>query len=696
MPAAQSTTEAEIVQLSINTIRTLSMDAVQQANSGHPGAPMAMAPVAYCLWQRFLRFDPNDPIWPNRDRFVLSAGHASMLLYSMLHLTGVKAVNPKYETLGHLSVTLEDIKRFRQLDSKCPGHPEYRWTSGVETTTGPLGQGVATSVGMAIAARWFASTFNRPGYELLDYDVYALCGDGCMMEGTSGEGASLAGHLKLANLCWIYDNNRITIEGNTALAYSDDVATRFMGYGWNVTRVGDANDLELLERAFRTFKNETERPTLIIVDSHIAYGAPNKQDTSAAHGEPLGEQEVRLAKRHYGWPEDARFLVPEGVREHFQAGIGARGQALRDAWMARFEEYKKQYPELADLGYRMLRRELPEAWDRELPTFPADPKGLATRDASGQVLNAVAKNVPWLLGGSADLGPSCKTRLTIEGAGELSAENFGGRNLHFGIREHAMGAILNGLSLSKIRPFGSGFLIFSDYGRAAIRLSALMEIPVIYIFTHDSIGVGEDGPTHQPVEHLASLRAIPGLVTLRPGDANEVVEAYRYVMQLHHQPAVLVLSRQAMPTLDRSRYAPASGVARGAYVLADSQDGNPEVILIASGSEVSLAVQAHEKLSAEGVRSRVVSMPSWEIFDHQSVEYRDSVLPPDVKARVAVEQASTFGWERYVGLSGRIIGMKTFGASAPLKELQRKFGFEPERVAAAARELLGRYPPPLP
>jgi transketolase len=517
-----------------------------------------------------------------------------------------------------------------------------------------------------------------------------------MMEGISGEGASLAGHLKRANLCWIYDNNRITIEGNTALAYSDDVATRFMGYGWNVTRVGDANDLELLERAFRTFKNETERPTLIIVDSHIAYGAPNKQDTSAAHGEPLGEQEVRLAKRHYGWPEDARFLVPEGVREHFQAGIGARGQALRDAWMARFEEYKKQYPELADLGYRMLRRELPEAWDRELPTFPADPKGLATRDASGQVLNAVAKNVPWLLGGSADLGPSCKTRLTFEGAGELSAEDFGGRNLHFGIREHAMGAILNGLSLSKIRPFGSGFLIFSDYGRAAIRLSALMEIPVIYIFTHDSIGVGEDGPTHQPVEHLASLRAIPGLVTLRPGDANEVVEAYRYVMQLHHQPAVLVLSRQAMPTLDRSRYAPASGVARGAYVLADSRDGNPEVILIASGSEVSLAVQAHEKLSAEGVRSRVVSMPSWEIFDHQSVEYRDSVLPPDVKARVAVEQASTFGWERYVGLSGRIIGMKTFGASAPLKELQRKFGFEPERVAAAARELLGRYPPPLP
>ena len=690
MQAAQAISDKEVSQLCINTIRTLSMDAVQQANSGHPGAPMAMAPVAYCLWQRFLRFDPNHPIWPNRDRFVLSAGHASMLLYSMLHLTGVKAVNPKYETLGHLSVTLDDIKRFRQLDSKCPGHPEYRWTSGIETTTGPLGQGLATSVGMAIAAQWLASTFNRPGFELFDYDVYALCGDGCMMEGISGEGASLAGHLKLDNLCWIYDNNHITIEGNTALTYSDDVATRFMGYGWNVTRVGDANDLEMVERAFHTFKNEKLRPTLIIVDSHIAYGAPNKQDTSAAHGEPLGEQEIRLAKRHYGWPEDAKFLVPDGVRESFAAGMGARGQALRDAWVTQFDEYKKQYPELAELGYRMLRRELPDGWDQGLPTFAADPKGIATRDTSGKVLNVLAKNVPWLLGGSADLNPSCKTRLTFEGAGDFSSENFGGRNLHFGIREHAMGAILNGLSLSKIRPFGSGFLIFSDYGRPAIRLSALMEIPVIHIFTHDSIGVGEDGPTHQPVEHLASLRAIPGLVTLRPGDANEVVEAYRYIMQLHHEPAVLVLSRQAVPTLDRSKYAPASGLARGAYVLADPPGGNPQVILIASGSEVSLAVQAHEKLVADRIRSRVVSMPSWEIFDHQSQEYRDTVLPPSVTARVAVEQGSTFGWERYVGLSGRTIGMKTFGASAPLQELQRKFGFEPEQVAAAAKELLGR------
>ena len=687
---SQSLKEQDLPQLAINTIRTLSMDAVQQANSGHPGTPMALAPVAYCLWQRFLRFDPNHPIWPNRDRFVLSNGHASMLLYSMLHLTGVKAVNPKYETLGQLSVTLDDIKHFRQLDSKCPGHPEYRWTSGVETTTGPLGQGVATSVGMAIAAHWFASYFNRPNFDLFDYDVYAVCGDGCMMEGISGEAASLAGHLKLAKLCWIYDNNHITIEGNTALAYSDDVATRFLGYGWNVTRVGDANDLEMLERAFHTFKNEKERPTLIIVDSHIAYGAPNKQDTSAAHGEPLGESEIKLTKQRYGWPEDAKFLVPDGVREHFDAGIGARGKALREAWMVKFEAYRQQYPELAKQGDQMLRRELPEGWDKGLPAFAADPKGLATRDSSGQVLNVLARNVPWIIGGSADLSPSTKTRLTFQSAGDFSAENNLGRNLHFGIREHAMGAILNGLSLSKARPFGSGFLIFSDYGRGAIRLGALMEIPVIYVFTHDSIGLGEDGPTHQPIEHLASLRAIPGLVTLRPADANEVVEAYRYIMQLTHEPAVLILSRQAVPTLDRSKYAAASGVARGAYVLGDAPGGNPEVILLASGSEVSLAVEAHEKLLAEGIRSRVVSMPSWDIFDHQSQEYRDEVLPPGVRARVAVEQASTFGWEHYTGLDGRIIGMKTFGASAPLKELQRKFGFEPNRVVAAAKELLAR------
>jgi transketolase len=690
IPASPAVSEKSLDQLCINTIRTLSMDAVQQANSGHPGTPMAMAPVVYCLWQDFLRFDPSHPIWPNRDRFVLSIGHASMLLYSMLHLTGVKAVDPKYETLGNLSVSLEDIKRFRQLGSKCPGHPEYRWTSGVETTTGPLGQGVATSVGMAIAARWFASFFNRPGFDLFGYDIYALCGDGCMMEGISGEAASLAGHLRLSNLCWVYDNNHITIEGNTALAFSDDVATRFIGYGWNVTRVGDANDLEMLKRAFHTFKSEKTRPTLIIVDSHIAYGAPNKQDTSAAHGEPLGEQEIRLAKRNYGWPEEAQFLVPDGVREHFEAGIGARGKALRDEWMTRFEAYQREFPKLADQAHRMLQRELPEGWDQGLPTFPADPKGIATRDASGKVLNVLAKNVPWLLGGSADLSPSCKTRLTMEGAGEFSGENPAGRNLHFGIREHAMGAILNGLAISKLRPFGSGFLIFSDYGRAAIRLSALMEIPVVHIFTHDSIGVGEDGPTHQPVEQLASLRAIPGLVTIRPADANEVVEAYRYILQLTHEPAALILSRQALPTLDRTKYAPASGLARGAYVLGDASEGNPELILMATGSEVSLAVEAHEKLRAEGVRSRVVSMPSWELFDHQDQSYRESVLPARVKARVAIEQASSFGWERYTGLEGAIIGMKTFGASAPLKELQKKFGFEPSRVVEVAKKLLAQ------
>ena len=678
-------------ELCVNTIRTLAMDAVQKANSGHPGTPMALAPVVYCLWQRFLRFDPTHPIWPNRDRFVLSAGHASMLLYAMLHLTGVKAVNPKYETLGHLSVTLADIKRFRQLDSKCPGHPEYRWTSGVETTTGPLGQGVATSVGMAIAERWLAGYFNRPGFDLFEYDIYALCGDGCMMEGISSEAASLAGHLKLANLCWIYDNNYITIEGNTALAYSDDVATRFIGYGWNVTRVGDANDLEMLERAFKTFKNTTDRPTLIMVDSHIAYGAPNKQDTSAAHGEPLGKEEIKLAKRHYGWPEDAEFLVPEGVREHFQAGIGARGQTLRDAWWAKFEAYRRQYPQLADHGYRMLRRELPEGWDKGLPMFPANSKGVATRDASGHALNVLAKNLPWLLGGSADLGPSCKTRLTFEGAEDFSAENPVGRNLHFGIREHAMGAILNGLSLSKLRPFGSGFLIFSDYGRPAIRLSALMEIPVIHIFTHDSIGVGEDGPTHQPVEHLASLRAIPGLITLRPADANEAVEAWRVIMPFRHEPVALILTRQALPTLDRAKYAAAQGVRRGAYVLADADTGQPDVLLLATGSEVSLCVEAYERLKAEGINARVVSMPSWEIFEHYCRAhpgYREQVLPESVTARVSVEKGSTLGWARYVGRHGDSIGMETFGASAPLKELQKKFGFTPENIVAAARQQL--------
>jgi transketolase len=682
-------------ELSINTIRTLAIDAVEQARSGHPGAPMALAPVVYCLWQRFLRFDPDHPIWPNRDRFVLSAGHASMLLYAMLHLTGVKAVNPKYEVLGEPAVSLDDIKRFRQLDSKCPGHPEYRWTAGIETTTGPLGQGLATSVGMAMAGRWAAAYFNRPRFEMFNYDVYSLCGDGCMMEGISSEAASMAGHLKLANLCWIYDNNHITIEGNTSLTYSDDVATRFISYGWNVTRVTDANDLEMLERAFTTFRNTSDRPTLIIVDTHIAYGAPHKQDTSAAHGEPLGAEEVRLTKRAYGWPEDVKFRVPAGVREHFRSGaggIGVRGHALHAAWYADFDEYRRRYPELAENGYRMLRRELPDGWDRGLPDFPADFRGMATRDASSQVLNAVARNVPWLAGGSADLGPSCKTRLTFDTAGDFTTETPAGRNLHFGIREHAMAAVLNGLSLSKIRPFGSGFLIFSDYARPAIRLSALMEIPVIHIFTHDSIGVGEDGPTHQPIEQLASLRAIPGLITLRPADANEVVAAWRMVMPFRHEPVALILTRQALPTLDRSKYASAEGVQRGAYILADATDGKPDVLLLATGSEVALCIDVYERLKAE-VKVRVVSMPSLEIFEYycrKHPEYREQVLPAAVTARVSVEQASTFGWARYVGPAGRSIGMETFGASAPLKELQRRFGFTPESVIAAVRDQLAQ------
>ena len=680
----------DIDQLSINTIRTLAMDAVQQANSGHPGTPMALAPVAYALWQRVLRYDPENPIWPNRDRFVLSNGHASMLLYALLHLSGVKAVNPNYEIVGQLAVSLDDIKHFRQLDSRTPGHPEYRLVSGVETTTGPLGQGVANSVGMAISERWLETYFNKPGYEVFNYRVYAFCGDGDMMEGVSGEAASLAGHLKLSNLCWIYDNNRITIEGKTELAFSEDVATRFMGYGWNVTRVGDANDLGLFMRALQSSHTTHDRPTLIIVDSHIAYGAPNKQDTREAHGEPLGEDEVRLAKKTYGWPEDAKFLVPDEVRENFANGIGKRGHELRTEWDGMMGRYKQDFPVLANHLNLMQRRLLPEGWDKNLPVFPADAKGLATRDSSGKVLNVLAQNVPWLMGGSADLAPSTKTRFTFADAGDFEAGHYNGRNFHFGIREHAMCSILNGMSLSKLRPFGAGFLIFSDYSRPPMRLAAIMEIPVIYVFTHDSIGVGEDGPTHQPVEQLASLRAIPGFMLLRPADANEVVEAWKVIMQLRHEPAALILTRQALPTIDRSKYAPASGVAKGAYVIADTKGGKPELILIGTGSEVSLCLSAYEQLTAEGRKVRVVSMPSWELFDKQSPEYRESVLPREIKARISVEQASTLGWERYVGDSGRSIGMSTFGASAPLKELQKKFGFTPDAVVAAARELLNK------
>jgi transketolase len=678
----------ELEQLSINTIRTLSIDAVQQAKSGHPGTPMALAPLAYTIWNRVMNFDPQDPIWPNRDRFVLSNGHASMLLWSILHLTQVHAVNADYELLGRPSVTLDDIRRFRQLDSKAPGHPEYHWVSGVETTTGPLGQGVATSVGMALAEKWLASRFNRAGFDIFNYKIYAVCGDGCMMEGVGSEAASLAAHLGLDNLCWVWDNNHITIEGKTSITFTEDVAARFLAYGWNVLRVGDANDVERIEHALEVFRQTKGRPTFIVLDSHIGYGSPHKQDTSAAHGEPLGDDEVRLVKHAYGWPEDAKFLVPDGVYEHFAAGIGQRGRDARQKWTELFRSYREKYPELATEIEQMQKRELPAGWDRNLPVFPADPKGIAGRDASGKVLNVLAQNIPWFLGGSGDLGPS--TRTTLAGAGDFQAATPGGKNLHYGIREHAMAAIVNGMSLSKLRSFGATFFIFSDYARPAIRLAALMELPVVFAFTHDAMGDGEDGPTHQPVEQLVSLRAIPGLVTLRPADANEVVEAYRYVVQLRHQPAVLALSRQALPTIDRNKYAPASGVSKGAYVLADAPGGQPDVILIATGSEVSLALQAHEELVAEGIRSRVVSMPSWDIFEHQSKEYRDTVLPPEVKARVAIEQASTLGWERYVGDTGLVIGMKTFGASAPLKELQQHFGFEPDRVVAVAKEVLGR------
>jgi transketolase len=692
MVASEQTllTGQELNTLTINTIRTLAIDGVQQANSGHPGAPMGLAPVAYVLWQQFLRYDPEDPTWPNRDRFVLSAGHASMLLYAMLYLTGVRGVSPEYERLGEFAVALEDLKKFRQLDSRTPGHPEYRLTAGIETTTGPLGQGIGNSVGMAIAAKWQATYFNRPGFDVFDYNVYSICSDGDLMEGVGSEAASLAGHLKLSNLCWIYDSNHVTLDGPAAWSFSEDVGARFRGYGWNVQHVTDANNLESLGRAFASFLETSDRPTLLIVNSHIGYGSPHKQDTNAAHGEPLGEEEVRLAKKFYGWPEDAKFLVPDGVREHFQQGIGKRGAGLREQWGKLFAEYSKQYPELAEQIHHMQHRELPSGWDKNLPTFPADPKGVATRDSAGKVLNAIAQNVPWLIGGSADLATSNKTALKFEGAKDFEAGSYGGSNFHFGIREHGMGAALNGMAVSKIRPFGGTFFNFSDYMRPSIRLAALMEIPVIYVFTHDSIGLGEDGPTHQPIEQLASLRAMPGLVLLRPADANEVVECWKIIMQLQNQPAALVLTRQAVPTFDRTQYGPAAGVNQGAYILADAPDGKPSVILMGTGSEVSLCVSAFEHLKAEGIKARVVSMPSWDIFEKQSEAYKAQVFPPSVGARVAVEMASTFGWGRYVGPAGSVVGMHRFGASAPIKDLQKKFGFTTENVLAAARETIAR------
>jgi len=677
-------------QLCINTIRTLAIDAVQKANSGHPGAPMGLAPVVYELWHNFLNYDPADPLWPNRDRFVLSAGHASMLLYATLHLAGVRAANAKGEILKEPAVSLDDIKRFRQLDSRTPGHPESHLTTGVETTTGPLGQGAGNSVGMAIAGKWLASNFNRPGFDLFNFRVWTVCGDGDIMEGVAGEAASLAGHLQLSNLCWIYDNNRVTLDGPASWSFSEDVMTRFVGYGWNVTRVSDANDLMRLAHGYHEVLKCPDRPTLFVIDTHIGYGSPHKQDSYEAHGEPLGEEEAKLVKKFYGWPEDAKFLVPDGVYEHFQSGVGVRGGRKHAEWAKLFAEYSKKFPDLADRLQRMQHRALPDGWDKNLPSFPADPKGMATRESSGKVLNILAQNIPWMVGGSADLAKSNKTNLTFEGAGDFFPLEFKGRNVHFGVREHGMGAAANGMTLTGLRAFSATFFNFSDYMRASMRLAALMEIPMLFIFTHDSIGVGEDGPTHQPVEQLAAFRAMPNMMVLRPGDANEVTEAYKVIMQHTHGPSTLVLSRQAMPTLDRTKYAPASGVAKGAYVLADAEGGKPDVILLATGTELQHCVAAHEQLKAQGIKSRVVSMPSWYLFEQQDAAYKESVLPAAVTARVSIEMAATLGWDRYIGPKGKAIGMHSFGASAPLKDLLKKFGFGPEQVVAAAKQLLGR------
>ncbi|MGI4813724.1 MAG: transketolase [Janthinobacterium lividum] len=695
-----------IDQLCVNTIRTLTIDAVQQANSGHPGTPMGLAALAYELWQNHLVYDPQAPLWANRDRFVLSVGHASMLLYSLLHLTGVKAVGDQGETLEAPAVSLDDIKKFRQLDSRCPGHPEYRWTSGVETTTGPLGQGAGNSVGMAIAERWLAARYNRPGFELFNYRVYTLCGDGDMMEGVSAEAASVAGHLQLSNLVWIYDSNTVTIEGHTDLAFNEDVGARFAAYKWHVLHVPDANDMHAVAAALDEAATVTDRPTMIVVNSHIGFGSPNKHDSSAAHSDALGEEEVKLTKRAYGWPEDAQFLVPDGVSERFAQRFGKRGQAAHATWNTLFADYRKAHPELATEVDLLLAGKLPDGWDADLPVFDADAKGVATRESSGKVLNALAKRIPWLLGGAADLAPSTKTNLTFEGAGQFGppqvgdgrdADNYGGRNLHYGVREHAMGSITNGLALSMLRPYASTFLIFSDYMKPPVRLSAIMEVPSIFIFTHDSFGVGEDGPTHQPIEQLAALRSVPGLRTLRPGDANEVTEAWRVVLSHPREPACLILSRQPLPTVDRKKYASAAGVARGAYVLADAPGNSaeqlPEVILMGTGSEVHLCVEAYERLVAEGIRARVVSMPSWDIFEKQDEAYRESVLPDAVRARVGVEQAASLGWDRYTGINGTRITMHTFGASAPLKALSSKFGFTPDKVYEAAKKQVERLSP---
>ncbi len=678
---ADHASEADLDLLCVNTIRTLSMDAVQQANSGHPGAPMGLAPVAYTVWQNYLNYDPAAPLWPNRDRFVLSNGHASMLLYSMLHLTGVQGDGQRKP------VTLDEIKKFRQLDGVTPGHPEHHLTSGVETTTGPLGQGIGNAVGMAIAQKWIAATYAKPGFEnLFDHKIYTICGDGCLMEGIASEACSLAGHLKLNNLCLLYDDNEITIDGRTSLAFTENVAMRFAAYDWNVLRVADGTDMVSLASMLDQFLLTTDKPTIVLVKGIIGYGAPHKQNTENAHGEPLGDAEIVAAKKFYGWPEDAKFLVPPQVLAHFRQHFGTRGALKHAEWNALFAKYLAAFPNEAKLVGEIFDGTLPAGWNQAIPTFPADAKGMASRDSSGKVLNALAKVIPWMVGGSADLAKSNKSRLTFDNAGDFQAATPAGRNINFGVREHAMGAICNGMALHGLRAFAAGFLIFSDYGRPAIRLGAIIEVPVLYIFTHDSIGVGEDGPTHQPIEQIASLRAIPGVIVIRPGDANEVSEAYRVAFSETEHPVILALSRQNLPTLDRTEYGPASGTAKGAYVLLDCT-GTPDVILIGTGSEVQLCIEAGEKLTAEGKKVRIVSMPSWELFERQPKEYRDSILPPTVTNRVTVEMGSVFGWERYAGLQGSIIGMHGFGASAPLKDLLPYFGFTVEAVVKAAKKI---------
>lgn len=669
-----------IDQLSINTIRTLSMDAVQAANSGHPGTPMALAPVAYCLWQHALKFDPAHPNWVARDRFILSCGHASMLQYSMLHLTGVQGVDDHGN--AQPAISLDDIRNFRQLHSPCAGHPEFGEAPGIETTTGPLGQGIANSVGMAMAGKFYESRYNQPGFDLFGYDVYALCSDGDLMEGVGREAASMAGHMRLSNLCWIYDDNKITIEGSTDLAFTEDVDRLFESMGWNVARIDDANDIEAINAALDLFRMTDDRPTLIILQSVIGYGAPNKQNTAGAHGAPLGEDEIRLAKQFYGWPEDQKFHVPEDVRQHFDQGIGERGRKEYEAWSDKWDAYKEQFPAQASELATIWAGGLPEDWDKDIPGFSHEDKPIATRSSSGKVLNAIAKNVPWMMGGSADLAGSNKSE--IDGETDFEFGNFSGRNLHFGVREHAMAAVCNGMSLCGMRSYGATFFVFTDYMRPSMRLSSLMHQPVLYILTHDSIGLGEDGPTHQPVEHLAACRAIPGLHVLRPADANEVAECYRVVMGLKDLPSAMVLSRQNLPTLDRTVCNPAEGALKGGYTLLDCQ-GDPQVILIGTGSEVDLCVQAARQMTEEGIAVRVVSMPCFEVFDQQDAAYRESVLPPAVTARVGVEAGIRQGWDRYIGLDGHFVGMDSFGASAPSDVLYEHFGITVQNIVEAAK-----------